>query len=364
MRKSQNSKNYQYIIKKFLQNKNTVTVEQYYAPASESKYIYLNDLSVLTFYFQFADGKSADDFTSDSFTVDYLNYVNIADNYYNNADSSKNNVTVTNNVVPEAVAITVPVLAGDIVYLQDGTFATAAVAGDYEVPATTGYVVVNTGKTAQVTYYVDGTTATAVHENGVLGQDTVNLRDRTVAVDTQGNTLGDRNGLRYKMLHNPGSRTVESHEVTEVGFIMTAESNKVISAEGADYVLDMAMVDRGYAKSNYAYNKAEGRNWAQDTTDDEAWDIRAVFYNIPITTAGVQTVIASRPYYKVGDTYVYGEITKTTLYDTAKSIKDNADAWENCTESMQQYIMEVLFQVDGTEIVEDEVIIDIGSLYE
>lgn len=271
-------------------------------------------------------------------------------------------IAVTNNVVPEAEPITIPVLAGDKIYLQDGTVVTAAEAGDYEVASDVGYVAVNTGNASQKTYYIDGSTATQVHTNGVFESAYNTLRDKTHYIDNDGNDLGDRNGMRFKFNHNPQGRAVEGHEIVEVGFIMTAESAKVINAEGEDYVLDMPMVLRGTAKKGVAF---DGKiNVAMNTELDNLWVMSATFYNIPLTEAGVQIPIVSRPYYKVGETYIYGEVVKNTLYDAATNIKNSA-SWDDCSESMQEYVNEIIGLVDGyEEIIEDEVIIDIGSLYE
>lgn len=337
---------------------NSVSVDEYYAPSAESKYIYLDNTAVLTFYFQFASGKTEEDFTSESFKIDYLRYLNVENNYYKHpSDSSLNNITLTNNVVPEAIVITIPVQAGDKIYLQDGTVATAEAAGDYEVPATVGYVAVNTGKTSQVTYYVDGTSATAVHTNGIVSTEGNDLRGPDETYNDE-----DRSGLRFKMNHNPQSREVEGHEVTEVGVLMTVESNKVIAGIGQETIDDLKLDDVGsFVKKGYALG--DGYDRAFNTEDDENWIISAVMYNITLNEANVQVNIVCRPFYKVGETYIYGETMKGTLYDTANEIKDGG--YLGCSDAMKDYIDEILLLVDGEEtpIVEDEVIIDISGLY-
>ncbi len=323
------------------------------------------DLVALEIYFSVANGKTVDDFTSNTFQVSYINYSNGNDNYYGEKTPGRvNNVVVTNNVVPEAVAITIPVVAGDKIYLQDGSVVTAAETTDaYEVPATVGYVAVNTGNTAQATWYVDGTTAEKVHTNGVFESAYNALRDRTPVYDKATEETEDRNGIRFMFNHNPETREVVNHEVVEVGFIITAESAKVIGAVGENYVLDMDMVNSGYAKVGKVFG--DGRNTAMNTDKDDAWVMSAVFYNIPITEAGVQTKIVSRPYYKVGDAYIYGEVASASLYEKAREIKNDAEKWDVCEKSMQDYINEIIAAVEGwTEIVEDEIVIDISGLYE
>ena len=330
-------------------------------------YFDYSDLDFATVAFKLADGKTTDDIAAGDITIDFIQFFAGQDENGNGIEYGFNEprmpepVNFVNEIAPEAPVVEpiyVYVLAGDKVYLQDGSVAVAEAAGDYEVPATVGYVVVNTGYTAQKTYYVDGTVATLVHTNGVVAKDEYSLRDPSQK-DKNGE---DRSGLRFKMEHATAGRTVANHEIVEVGFIMTAESNKVLAAEGDDYVLDMAMVGREYAKKGYAYNTADGTDFAFDPSDDFNYIITGVFYNVPLTE--VKTTIASRPYYKVGETYVYGEITKTTLYDVAVAIKASEN-WDALSEEQQSYVHTIIAQVDGwTEIVEDEVIIDISDLYD
>lgn len=318
---------------------------------------------------KFVDGKSVKDMTENSFVVDYIAYANGKNNYYNSTDSSANNISFANNVNPKPVtAITVPVVAGDVVYLQDGSFATAATTGDYNVLLTSGYVVVNTGYTAQSTYYVDGRTATLVHTNGVVAKEDLSLRDRTPAAD--GN---DKNGLRFIVNHNPEARAVAGHAVSEMGFIMTAETTKVIEACGEDYVLDMNMVANNIgteekpvfaAKKGAAYVPAEEVDIVYNKTSDTLWQIAGVFYGIPTTSEGVKTTIVSRPYYKVGETYVYGEIVKSTLYDVALALSTD-DSFEFASASMKAYIEEVLDAGNGsTGEVLDELMINLDGLFD
>ena len=50
------------------------------------------------------------------------------------------------------------------------------------------------------------------------------------------------------------------------------------------------------------------------------------------------------------------------LNEVAVAIKGDAGRWAACSESMQDYINEIIGLVDGY-VVEDEVIIDISGLY-
>lgn len=342
-------------------NITTHEFDSYYAETT--KIVNKTGLAVFKFYFNFADGKSADDFTSDSFKIVSARYVDNDIDYYYQREGHEDNMTIINNVVPEATVITIPVLAGDKIYMNgDGTFVTAAEAGDYVVPANAGYVAVNTGYTAQKTYFVDSTSATLVHENGVLIRDgQYNVRASKSSDEAEYGE--DRSGLRFFMDHAIAGRTVENHEIVEVGYVMTAESNKVINnnGKGENYILDMNMVDSGFANSGYAFNTDNGTDFAFETGDD-TYIITGVFYNIPMNA--VQIPIAARAYYRVGDTYIYGEVTKTTLYEEAVKVKESAN-FDSLAEEAQDYINEIIAQVDGEEtpIVEEEVIIDISGLY-
>lgn len=335
---------------------------------------------VFSMTFMIADGYTIDDFTPNTFKIDYIAYPNGNYNYYGAADGSgkTNNIVVTNNVVPEAAVIKIPVLAGDKVYLADEVVEIAA-DGEYDVTDQVGkYVAVYTengyaGTNAndeemtvyQTTYYVDDTEAKEVHLNGVFESAYNTIRDRTPVFDKETNTTEDRNGIRFKFAHNPAGRDVAGHEIVEVGFIITAESQKVLNEYPDGYTLDAEMVSDGYAKFGKVFG--DGRNTAMSSTDDDKWIMSATFYNIPITEAGVKTNIVSRPYYKVGDTYIYGEITKKSLRDAALAIKEaageNYDTEYPEGTAFRDYIDEILYASGDLEVVE-EIIIDVGGLYD
>ena len=353
----------------------TLTVETYYTNADLDM---SSGALCFEMFFRYADGKSSEDLVSDSFVV---KYIKILDDYANTEDvyeagASANTVTLTNNVVPAApvvLPITISVVAGDKVYLQDGSVVNIDADNDaYEVPATLGYVAVNSGIVtnngfiAQKTYYIDGTNAIPVHDNAIYGTGDIDLRAK--ADDA------DRNGLRFRVLHSLPTRSTEDYEVTEIGFIMAAETERFITKFGSEYdlTLDKTGVIDGvtYAKIGLAYGDENGNlvnkvfdRYGRLTGDENIWDIRAVMFNIP--EAFYQTTIAARPYYKIGEAVVYGEVSKMTLYDAAKAIKADATAWEGCNDDQKAYIDEVIAAVEGPDIlVEDEIIINIGSLYE
>ena len=280
---------------------------------------------------------------------------------YNYEAEVAGTVDLINNVVEEVVIepITVPVLAGDKVYLQDGTSVVIETAGDYEVPATVGYVAVNTGKNGQKTYYIDGTTATEVHVNGAVGSDDLSIR--AVGMDDVDANGKNRSGLRFKMGHNAATRNVEGHKVTEVGFLMTAMVDKVVAELTENPVLTIDKVAGGLVKQGKAFSTVTGENMAYDMENDDLWIISGIFYGVPLTTKNVQTVIVSRPYYMVGDVVVYGEQTSATLFDVAKAVKAS-EGFDDLAQYQKDYVNEIIGLVE-TEITEDEVIIDIGDLY-
>ena len=342
------------------------TVRGYVTVNTLQEYFDSNDNLMFSVAFKFADGVTKDDLVASDFVVQQLyaedTYTGTYGYKYQDPSAIDTEMDCVNNVVPEATVITIPVQAGDKIYMNgDGTFVTAEEACDYVVPANAGYVAVNTGYTAQKTYFVDSTSATLVHENGVLIRDgQYNVRASKSSDEAEYGE--DRSGLRFFMDHAIAGRTVENHEIVEVGYVMTAESNKVINnnGKGENYILDMNMVDSGFANSGYAFNTDNGTDFAFETGDD-TYIITGVFYNIPMNA--VQIPIAARAYYRVGDTYIYGEVTKTTLYEEAVKIKEGN--FDSLTEEAQDYINEIIAQVDGEEtpIVEDEVIIDITGLY-
>lgn len=325
---------------------------------------------VFELFFKFADGKTANDLVYTSFQPTYAKYT--GGQYFHfigNADASLNDIVVVNNVVPEApvvVPVTIPVLAGDIVYLQDGTKVNIAETNEaYVLTADVGYVVVNTGYDAQKTYYINGESAELVHTDAVLGSELYSLRDRTPVYDAVKGEEIDKNGLRFQMLSSQSSRNVaDPHDVVEAGFLMTAKVQKVVDAYGESPELTHDKVESGLGlvKKGVAYDPANGIDIRMGS-EDGIIDIRGVFYNIPITQKNVTTTIISRPYYKVGNTYVYGEASETTLYDVAVALRASEN-WDTMSEGQQNYVNEIVAQVDGwTEIVEEEIVIDIGGLY-
>lgn len=246
--------------------------------------------------------------------------------------------------------VSIDVLAGDKVYLQNGTITEIAQDGTYTV-VQDGVVVVNSGMESQKIYVVDtvAATATLTASDAVVGTDLVAIRNETPHTD--GNVYS---GVRFKMTHNPATKSV----LTEYGFIMTVESNKVINGAGADYELNKAMVDAGYAKLGVAWSAATGGSGKYfDNTDDEKWIISGVLHNIPLDKKSVKTTIASRPYAVYEDgTYVYGEVRKISLYDACKEYE--AIGFAGCSDEDIKFIKKIIDIVETKDIY-----IDISGLY-
>ena len=265
----------------------------------------------------------------------------------------------TVDVAPAEIKVAeIPVAAGDTVYeyTADGSSYTATeidADGTYNVLVPESdedvlTVIVNSGYTAQKGYnvgidltdYFDEAGAAA---NGVLGSNEESMR------------ADDPQGIRF---FGTVSNAITAY-ISEYGFIMTAES--AYNNLGEDYVLDMALVEEGKAKKGVAYD-GNGTD-LYFSRNDATTVIAGVLYGIPKTAEGVQTIIVSRPYYKAGNAYVYGEENAATLYDIAKKLLED-DAYE----AVWEYAQEIVDLVDGTEPelpeLTTEIAIDVSSLYE
>ena len=309
-----------------------------------STFFSAKDLVAFEMYFKYADGKSSADLKNDSFVVNFVQYVNSNDNFYGNADASKNNLDFENNVVPApAEKLTVPVTAGDIIYLQDDTVFKAETTGDFELPKTDdGYVVVNTGFTAQKLYKVESGKITEVtsNENGVLATDSASLRKDSTAT-----------GLRFKT----SFLTSLKDSVKEYGVLVTVESKNNDLPE--NYVLNMALVNAGKAKKGVAFNKANGTDIYYDV-DGARTIVTAVATGIPLTKDAVTTNIAARPYYELEDgTIIYGETVKRQAAEVAQKIKnEDAETYAKYKDYIDQII--ALVAEDPTYAT-----IDLGPLF-
>lgn len=319
-----------------------------------------NGTTVLSVAFSLADGVGVEDLRAEDFVVksvflsDTANAVTYGYQYTNT--TCDETLTVVNNVVPAPVTAKtakLPVNAGDVVYKAGADIAPVVVDedGTYDIVVnadTEGTYIVNTGYTAQKVYTVKADlencfAEVADYEDGILGKSGVSVRYVTPQ------------GIRFK---GEVKDTIRNRaDLVEYGFIMTAESAYNNLPE--NYVLDMALVGTGKAKRGVAYDKGDTDLYAEKTADSII--IAGVLHGIPKTKANVQTPIASRPYYKLEDgSYVYGEITRASIYEVAKAIY-NVEGYEAAWE----YAKEIIELVDGPRpvVLEKEIAIDVSSLY-
>ncbi len=269
----------------------------------------------------------------------------------------------TVDVAPEEIKVAkIPVAAGDTVYeyTQDNSYTVTEIDADGTHNVTVDEdayinVVVNSGYTAQKQYRVDAEAEgyyieVEFGENNVLGSADVAMR----ANDPQGiKFFGSVSNEVISILSN-------SQTDFEYGFIMTAES--AYNNLGDDYVLDIALVEAGKAKKGIAKGTENGKEVDKYfSRNDETTVIAGVLYGIPKTADGVKTVIVSKPYLKIGDYYIYGEETKSTLYDIAKKLLANENyeaVWEYAQE-----IIEIVNDTEYPEEIKNEIVIDVSSLY-
>lgn len=276
--------------------------------------------------------------------------------------SEANAFEYTVNTNPEELAVAkIPVAAGDTVYeyVEDAGYTITKVTanGTYDIILADGdniAVIVNSGYTSQKAYSVSKVHADGYFvemenfANGVLGSDELSVRIRSDAPQ----------GIRF--FGTVKNVIAELDNFDEYGFIMTAEST--YNALPDDYVLDMALVEAGKAKKGVAKDTAGTDIYFERTT--EATVIAGVFYGVPKTVEGVKTVIASRPYYKLGDACIYGEVTKATLYDIAKliyNVEGYEVAWEYAKEIIE--IVEGPMTDDDVPELDNEIAIDVSELY-
>lgn len=289
--------------------------------------------------------KSDAKLTASDFKIDVV-FVGCGSNEYAYNDPSiKNPLTFTNNVVPSTTAkITVP--AGSSVVFQDYTQAAYEAETEVDVDITTdGFVVVNTGYTAQTVYQVANGSIAKVgnFDDGLLGSANTDIR-----ADSK------YQGIRFHSFITDIARTeADDNKIVEYGYVVTAESKK--NALSANYELNMSMVDAGKAFKGVAFDAATNIVFKKN---DDNTEFTGLVVGIPMTKDGLNTVIAARPYYKTqSGKYVYGKMTRKTVAETAKAIKaEGGETYNN----NKDYIDKILSTVaeDFTEIS-----IDVSELY-
>lgn len=323
------------------------TLETTMYSINNAKFTYSN-LNIAKISFVLADGKTQADITAKDFTVDMLGIISGEDAsvmFTYNDPRYTDNLTFTNNVVPSTTTkITVP--AGSSVVFQDYTQAAYETQTDVTVDTSVnGFIVVNTGYTAQTVYQVaDGKLAKVGNfDNGLLGSENTDIR-----ADSK------YQGIRFHSFITDVARTeADANKIVEYGYVVTAESKK--NALPANYELNMAMVDAGKAFKGVAF---DGVNSITFKKNDDDTEFTGLIIGIPMTKDGLNTVIAARPYYKtLSGNYVYGKMTRKTVAETAKAI---ASAGGETYENNKDYIETILKTVaeDFTEIS-----IDVSELY-
>ncbi len=288
-------------------NKTTVTVDCY---TTDGDKFDAENLDLMTISFTCAAGKKVSDLKNGDFTVDSLYIADgVNGEFAYNRPGTPNPVLFENTIVPpEPEDLTISVKKDDIVYFQDDSVVKMTEDNDkYPLPSDKdGYVVVNTGFTAQKLYKVESGAITEVtsNENGVLATDSASLRKDSVAT-----------GLRFKS----SFATALKNTVKEYGYLVTVES--AYNALPAGYVLNMDLVTAGKAKKGIAFNKADGTDIFFNV-DGARTVVTAVATNIPLTKDAVTTNIVARPYYELEDgTIVYGETVKRQAAEVAQKIK-------------------------------------------
>ena len=324
-------------------NKTTVTVDCY---TTDGDKFDAENLDLMTISFTCAAGKKVSDLKNGDFTVDSLYIADgVNGEFAYNRPGTPNPVLFENTIVPpEPEDLTISVKKDDIVYFQDDSVVKITEDNDkYPLPSKTdGYVVVNSGFTAQKLYKVESGAITEVtsNENGVLATDSASLRKDSVAT-----------GLRFKS----SFATVLKNSVKEYGYLVTVES--AYNALPAGYVLNMDLVTAGKAKKGVAFNKADGTD-IYFNVDGARTIVTAVATNIPLTKDAVTTNIVARPYYELEDgTIVYGETVKRQAAEVAQKIKaEDAETYAKYKDYIDAIV--ALVAEDPTYAI-----IDLGPLF-
>ncbi len=237
-----------------------------------------------------------------------------------------------------AYTITVP--ADSNVYFADGSVMAYAEETQISVPKTNGYIVVNTGLNTKHTVYsvTDGIPT----EDKELADALFNTGKSSIR--SPANASDERQGLRF--LSTIADDAAALDRVVEFGYMVTAETAKMNFSEG--YILNKTLVDEGKAKMTVARSKADDISiiYGHDV-NAELTLFTTVVYGMPKTYEGYTTNIVSRPYYKLSEgTYIYGEVSKRTLYDVAKAIKNAEDKTDY--NNNKAYIDEIIYTVETT----------------
>ncbi len=314
-----------------------------------AKLDFANGFDVAALAFSLVGDTQLTDITPDDLKIEmiFLGVHNEAKDVYGyNSPDANLVVEYTNSAVTEPKTETITVPAGSSVYFQDGTHNTYDVETQVEINVdNAGYVVVNTGYTAQTIYKVADGALTTASTNALLGSDYTEIRTREPA------------GVRYKAIVTDAGR--DALAVKEYGFLVAVETSKL----EAGYHLDMDLVAEGKAKKGVAFNETTNIVFNYDAAA-EATTFTAVVHGVDTTSkAQLTTPIAVRSYMITADgAVVYGKITRSTVYDTAVAIKT---AGGEAYTANKDFIDAVIKTVEPDEEPVDtkDNFIDISDLY-
>ena len=252
---------------------------------------------------------------------------------------------------------TISVPENSTVYFQDGSTLSGDSASTVNVPKEKGYLYVNVAGTEHVVYSVseDGVpTRIDVLDNALLAFNGANIRTNGVQ------------GIRFKASVGNTAKALSAdnsnYEISEYGFIVTAETEKT-GLKNEFYTLDMALVNDGKAVKGVAYNKSDSTDIVY-ALDDDRTVFTVVLKNIPLVSRALTTTVVTRPYYILSDgeteTVVYGEITKRSVYDVARAIKNagGTDYTDN-----KDYIDNIMEIVASKIESDDEIAFDASDLF-
>ena len=263
--------------------------------------------------------------------------------------------TITTDDRIDYSSISVP--ANSTVYFTDGTSKAYDDEAIVRVPKAEGYIYVNTGFDAHTVYYVDADgvpTEITVLDNALLAFNGANIRTNGVQ------------GIRFKASVGNTAKALSAdnsnYEISEYGFIVTAETEKT-GLKNEFYTLDMALVNDGKAVKGVAYNKSDSTDIVY-ALDDDRTVFTVVLKNIPLVSRALTTTVVTRPYYILSDgeneTVIYGEITKRSVYDVARAIKNagGTDYTDN-----KDYIDNIMEIVASKIESDDEITFDASELF-
>ena len=255
---------------------------------------------------------------------------------------------------------TISVPQGSKVYFADGSSQEFSQETEVTVPKVEGHIYVNTGFEAHTVYSVDSDgvpTKILELDDAILGFDGASIRTSGVQ------------GIRFRSSVSNIARGLtlgtDGFEIKEYGFVVTAE-NKVTGLEGKDYELDMSLLENNKALKGIVFDRVSGQDLIH-TIENGRTSFTVVLLNIPLSKENLTTTIASRPYYILSDgeneLVFYGSITKRSVYDVAKTIKDAGGSDYINNKSFIDTIVSTVENTNNAELT-TEIEVNVSALYE